>query len=224
MIHEYLPEIALQVWPVAPQIKDGPGSPLAHLHLWDPLSIPDKHIVHMKTPVGGGTRRMHLFPASLKNGSQLVVIHPDNEDAEGRGRCYIELRDNKGWDAGMEISGNDLARQAVAVHTLADTATEGVFCCWYRGRILVPLETDSDLKVTGNPLVVRVIDDDLNMGYVEIAISTMSTTGIHLESIRNHEVVEMRDTKEMGTPCGDKLVRGTAITKSNYSYRVITYG
>ncbi|MEP6594908.1 MAG: hypothetical protein ABJA71_03130 [Ginsengibacter sp.] len=209
-------------WPVEPKINMGPATARAQVHLWDAAAIPAARIRHLQTPGGTGAYRTRLYAASSNGSPHLIIVHPANEDQEGRNRCYIEFRDNKGWDKGMDTYGSDLARQGVVVHTLADTS-EGVRC-WYRGHIPVPVEIDSDLQITGTPLVVRVTDDDVDAGYVEIEISTINERGFDLDITRNNDVVTMVDTHEMGTPCGDTIVYGTLIMQSLYFYRAITYG
>ena len=79
---------------------------------------------------------------------KLLALHPADEDAQGRGRCYVEYREAIGWDAGLDASGSDLGRQAVVVHALADTPDEGVRC-WYRGQLPIPLGTEITLPVAG---------------------------------------------------------------------------
>lgn len=210
-------------WPVEPKIAMGPAPARAHVHLWDPAAIPPSRVRHLQTP-NGGKHRLRLYSASARHGSpSLIVIHPPNEDAQGRGRCYLEYRSNHNWDVGLDVAGNDLARQAVVAHTLADATNDGVRC-WYRGRILVPLELDSDLEVTGTPLTVRVTDTDVDEGYVELEISTTSPRGVDLKIMGGDEIITGIDTQEMGTPCGDTIVWGTWIYQSQYFYQPITYG
>ena len=141
-------------WPIEPTINMGPAPARAHIHLWNPASIPVSRIRDIQTPSGGSTQRIRLYAASSNGSPHLIIIHPANEDQQGRGRCYVEFRDNNGWDKGMDTYGSDLARQGVVVHTLADTATDGV-SCWYRGHIPVPVEIDSDLQVTGTSLTMK---------------------------------------------------------------------
>jgi hypothetical protein len=52
---------------------------------------------------------------------KLLALHPADEDVQGRGRCYVEYRQAIGWDAGLDSSSDDLGRQAIVVHALADT-------------------------------------------------------------------------------------------------------
>lgn len=210
-------------WPIQPKINMGPAPARAHLHLLEPAAIPASRIRTIQTPGGGSTQHFRLFAASSKGSPHLIIVKAINEDLQGRNRCYIEYRDNKGWDAGLDTFGKDLARRAVVVHTLSDTPTDGV-SCWYRGRIIVPVEIDSDLQVIGTPLVVRVTGNDVDAGYVDVEISTMSVRGLDLNITTNHEVITMIDTHEMTTPCGDRVMYGSIVTLSVYSYLPIAYG
>ena len=209
-------------WPVKPTIKMGPAPARAQIHHWDPAAIPANKMVDMQTPAGN-KRSVRLYAASSKKSPHLVIVHAINEDAEGRNRCYIEYRDNKGWDKGLDVSGNDLARRAVVVHTLADGNNDGVRC-WYRGQIKVPVELDSDLKVTGTPLVVRVVDTNVDEEYVEVEISTVHQRGVDINIQRRDEEITMIDAHEMGTPCGDTIIYGTHILQSIYIYKPVSYG
>lgn len=211
-------------WPISPQIGMGPGAALANVDLWDAAALRSGVVRHLQTPAPAQTHTARLYAAGRRQGSpRLLAIHPPNEDAQGRGRCYIEFRDTSGWDAGLDLAGSDLARQAVVVHTLADTPAAGVRC-WYRGRILVPVEIDSDLAVSGTPLVVRVTSSFVDEGYVELEITSRSTRGIDLTRRGDDDIIHGNNIQEMGTPCGDEIVHADWITQSTYFYRAITYG
>ncbi len=212
-------------WPTQPQITMGCAPARAHVHQFDQLAMPSSAVQHLPVPGGGVPRSLRLYTASgaHRGSPRLIAIHPSNEDAEGRGRCYIEYRDLAGWDAGLDATGADLGRRAVVVHTLADTATDGVQC-WYRGRILVPVEQDSDLAVTATPLIVRVTDASVDDGYVELDISTSIARGIEIREWGRDDVIAGIDTNQMGTPCGDTITYGTWITQTTRTYRPTTFG
>ncbi len=210
-------------WPIGPQIGMGPGSSLANVDLWDPSALRAGTIRHLPYPTAGN-HVVRLYAAGRRQGSpRVIAIHPANEDAQGRGRCYLEYRDTSGWDAGLDLAGNDLARQAVVAHTLADTPASGVRC-WYRGRILVPVEIDSDLAVTGTPLVVRLTGSDVGEGYVELEISTGSARGVDLTVRGSDDIIHGNNIQELATPCGDRIVTADWITQSTYFFRAITFG
>ncbi len=212
-------------WPTQPQITMGCAPARAHIHQFDQLAMSGSSVQHIPFPIGGVSRSLRLYTASDPNlGSpRLIVIHPANEDAAGRGRCYIEYRDAAGWDAGLDVTGDDLARRAVVVHTLADTATDNVRI-WYRGRILVPVEQDSDLAVTGMPLIVRVTEASVDDGYVELDIATSTGRGVEIRESGRDDVIAGIDTNQMGTPCGDTITYGTWITQTTRTYRPTTFG
>ncbi len=201
----------------------GPAPARAHIHLWDPAALKPEHVLHRTVPSVGQTERFTLVVANGRiGGAQLAAIHPIGEDAQGRGRCYIEYRQQGGWDAGLDVAGNDLARQGVVLHTLADT-TEGVRC-WYRGRILVPLELDSDLVVAGTPLTVQVEAADVEAGTVDIAVTTGLARGINIHSHGHSDIITVINPQTMGTPCGDSITYGTYITQSQYFFQPVSYG
>lgn len=210
-------------WPSPNAFTMGPAPARAHVHLWDPSALRSTRVLHKPVPVGGQTERFTLVAAgTAPGGAQLAALHPGGEDAEGRGRCYIEYRQKGGWDFGLDVSGNDLARQGVVVHTLADTA-EGVRC-WYRGRILVPLELDSDLVVAGTPLTVQVEGFDADTGTVDIAVTTGVGRGIDIHTRGSDDIITVTNPQAMSTPCGDPITYGTFITQSQYFYQPVSYG
>ena len=210
-------------WPNPAAFTMGPPPARAHVHLWDPAALRPQHILHKTVPVGGQTERFTLAAAGGRTGgAQLAVLHPIGEDADGRGRCYIEYRQQGGWDAGLDVAGKDLSRQAVVVHTLADT-DEGVRC-WYRGRILVPLELDSDLMVAGTPLTVQVEGADVEAGTVDIAVTTGVARGIDIHSRGRDDIITVINPQALSTPCGDPITYGTFITQTQYFYQPVSYG
>ncbi len=210
-------------WPIEPKINMGPAPARAHIHLWDAAAIPANRIHNMPVPSGFMTQQVRLFAPTTGASPHLIIIHPQNEDPQGRGRCYVEFRVSKGWDLGMDVYGDDLARQGVVVHTLADATNDGVRC-WYRGHIPVPVEIDSDLQVNGTPLVLRVTGQDITEGYVDIEISTVKQRGVDLQVTRKTEEVTVTNPQQMSTPCGDPIVFGTHILQSLYFYMPSTYG
>lgn len=214
---------AVAGWPNANAVNMGPAPARAHVHLWDDKAIPATRVRHLQTP-GGNVISARIYAAGRHQGSpELIVIHPQNEDSEGRGRCYLEYRAKGGWDEGMDLGGTDLARQAVVAHTLADAAGDGVRC-WYRGRILVPLEADTDLDIAGTPLTVRAVYADVEAGYVDVEIGTNKPRGVDLTVNHSDPVIASTDMQQMGTPCGDTITWGTWITQSSFSYLPHTYG
>jgi hypothetical protein len=173
---------AVSGWPNPKAVNMGPAPARAHVHLWDDKAIPAKRVRHIQTP-GGNVISARIYAAGAHQGSpELIVIHPQNEDSAGRGRCYLEYRAKGGWDQGTDLGGTDLARQALVAHTLADAAGDGVRC-WYRGRILVPLEADTDLDVAGTSLTVRAVYADEEAGYVDVKSERASRAVSTLRSL-----------------------------------------
>jgi hypothetical protein len=200
------PGPAVDGWPNTGAFTMGPEPARAHVHLWDPAAVPAGTVRNVHTPVGNEVVRVNLVAAGRHGrAGQLAVIHPLGEDPQGRGRCYIEYRERINWDQGLDLSGGDLARQAVVVHTLADSTGDGVRC-WYRGHIVVPLETDTDLTVEGTPYVVRVLDFDADTGRVELEISLSAPRTVYVDKQNYETLLAESDPRPMSTPCGERIV------------------
>lgn len=215
---------AVPGWPNPDATTMGPMPARAHVHLWDDKALPPARVRHLQTPGGTTPIRARLYAAGVHAGSpELIVVHPQNEDVAGRDRCYLEFRAKGGWDNGLDLAGTDLARQAVVAHTLADAAGDGVRC-WYRGRILVPLEADTDLDVTGTPLTVRAVYADPDGAYVDLDIGTSNPRGVDLTVTGRDDVIASTAEQPMGTPCGETITWGTWITQSFFTYLPHTYG
>ena len=212
-------------WPNPGALTMGPEPARAHVHLWDPQAFPAGRVFHVAAPLGRGVRRQRLVAAGRHGGGvNLLVVHPANEDPEGRGRCYVEYRQRIGWDDGLDLSGADLARQAVVVHTLANATGDGVRC-WYRGRILIPLELDTDVAVEGTQFVVRVSDVEADGSAVEVEVSVVTPSREISIETRNYEsLLAEHDVKVMGTPCGDTIVSATRTWQTTSYYRAATRG
>jgi hypothetical protein len=208
-------------WPNQNAFSMGPAPARAHVHLWDPSAFQAGQVRHFPAPFVGNKVHFTLGAAGGR-GVQLAVLHPFGEDASGRGRCYVEYRQRGGWDAGLDESGGALARRGVVVHTLSETA-EGIRC-WYRGRILVPLELDSDVNVAGTALHVRVLSADLESGSVDIEVSARLERGVELQTHGGDEIITVINPQPMSTPCGDTLTYGTWITLTNRSFQPVSYG
>ncbi|MFZ0546678.1 MAG: hypothetical protein WAM60_14625 [Candidatus Promineifilaceae bacterium] len=213
-------------WPLPPgvtQVKMGPAPALAHVHQWHPDVFPPNSVVHFDTP-GGDEYDVRIYAANRQDESpRLAVVHPPIEDEDGRYRCYIEYREPSGWDKGLDDSGGDLARRAVVVHTLSDAYLDGIRC-WYQGRILVPVEIDSDLEVYGTPLVVRVTNEDVAAGFVDVKITTVNPRGVEIRVTGEDTERELLDPIKGTTPCGESVTSATWRMQSIYTYRPITYG
>lgn len=208
-------------WPLK-KIKMGPRSSLANVDFWDSSALRPGTIHHLQLPNIG--KPVRLYAAGRQERSpRLIAIHPTQELEQGRGRCYIEYREVAGWDKGLEETGAGLDRRAVVVHTLADTPAAGVRC-WYRGRILVPVEIDSDLAVAGTPYVVRAMGSDVADGYVDLEISIGSARGVYNIDFGDDKIVYGKNIDESLTPCGDPIVHADWVTESRYRFIGISYG
>ena len=104
-------------------------------------------------------------------------------------------------------TGANLARQGVVLHALANTA-EGMRC-WYRGRILVPVETDPDLLMTDLPLVVTVTGVASDLDWVDVTLRASVARSLEVDQyVEDKEVgIQGPETVPVG-PCG-RLHSGT---------------
>jgi hypothetical protein len=203
-----LPTAPVSGWPdPVPWRGAGPGVAQAHLHLYAPDAL-ERHgrVVHVDLPDPGETRRAVLWAASSPlDGTRttLIAVHPPTEDAEGRGRHYVEYRDTNGWDRGLDTTGGDLARRAVVIHRLADGAP-GEVRCWYQGRILVPLEVDADATVRRLPLAVRVLDVAPDAKWVTVELTRTTDRAVFINRRDQEQVVgfDVQRTDEADTLCG----------------------
>ena len=160
---------AVPGWPNAGAFSMGPAPARAHLHLWDPASLQNT-VRNVAVPNAGTSYKERLVAAGgSAGGVKLIALHPADEDAQGRGRCYVEYRQAVGWDAGLDASGSDLGRQAVVVHALADTPDEGIRC-WYRGQLPIPIGGESTLAIAGTRLVVKAAAVAPDRSYVDIEV------------------------------------------------------
>ncbi|MGH9120007.1 MAG: hypothetical protein ACRD0A_19720 [Acidimicrobiales bacterium] len=185
----------------------GPGPAQAHLHLYAPQAL-EAHgrVRHVDLPGPGQSLRIPLWAASSPlDGARttLIAIHPPDEDPEGRGRYYIEYRDTRGWDRGLETTGDDLSRRAVVLHRLRD-GKPGDLRCWYQGRIVVPLELDTDAGVARLPLSVRVVAVAPDRSWVTVELVRSSDRAVFIDRTDREEVVgfDVHRTDTVDTLCG----------------------
>lgn len=211
-------------WPNSNAASMGPPPSPAHVHQWDAQAFPPGTVKELSYPTSGQAYRIRLVAAGKNSpATSLLVLHPPGEDAEGRFRCYVEYRSRDAWDRGLHESTTDLARRAVVVHTLNNTPDDGVRC-WYRGHILVPTETDTDLAPAFTPLVVRVVDVDEEAGVVEVEIRTSAPREIEIQARHLRTLLLTSDEELLSTSCGDTIVSATRTYKSTSHYRASTRG
>ncbi|MGB7982577.1 MAG: tachylectin-related carbohydrate-binding protein [Candidatus Nanopelagicales bacterium] len=173
---------AVPGWPNRSAFSMGPAPARAHLHLWDPAALQNT-VQDVTIPAAGQSVKGRLQAAGGSAGPiKLLVLHPEDEDAQGRGRCYVEYRQATGWDAGLDSDGSDLGRQAVVVHALADTPDEGVRC-WYRGQLAIPLASESVLPIAGTRLVVNVTALGPYNSYVDIEVVNVPDLAAGLKQV-----------------------------------------
>lgn len=218
---------AVAGWPNPAATSMGPAPARAHVHMWDAGALSVASVRHASAPVGGTTLTARIYAAGARGQqTELLVVHPPSEDAQGRGRFYVEYRKAGGWDAGLDVFGTDLARQAVVVHELADAIDifdKGVRC-WYRGHVLVGVETDSDIAIAGTPWVVQVTGVGPDDAYAEVHVSSTVERGVEVRVVETHDVIASNDEKTLTTPCGDQVISATWITESTYVFTPTSFG
>lgn len=202
----------------------GPAPSPAHVHQWDPAALPSGTVLTRPYPGAGATVRARLRSSGLSSRStSLLVLTPPGEDAEGRGRVYVEYRGRHQWDRGLDSTGTDLARQAVVVHVRRDAPGDGVRT-WYAGKVHVPLGADTDVAPAGTGLVVHVSDVDPEGAYAEVEVSTGAAREVTLTHEVHEAVVAFTDGEARRTPCGDAVTWGNRVLQTTTTFRVSSRG
>jgi hypothetical protein len=204
-------------WPNADGMRSmGPAPSPAHLHQWDERMFPAGTVKALPYPVQGQTHRLRLASSGRNTGATtLLMLRPNGQDLDpqGRGRVYVEYRGRHGWDRGLHEATADLARQAVVVHTRTDVTGDGLRT-WYRGRVVVPTETDTDVAPAFTPFVVRVTSVDEDAGAVEIEVTSSAPREVEIERkvFLFEQAVQNPETRR--SPCGDALTWATRIQQT----------
>jgi hypothetical protein len=142
------------------------------------------------------------------------------------GRVYVEYRDHRGWDRGLDTVSADLAREGVVVHTVENTAAGPRV--WYRGSI--PLgAVDTDLKVAERPLVITLDDFDKRTehgsDWAEISYRQTATRAVTIKKFFNEEIVlGGQPIREDETPCGQIITWGNWAVVTSCHFLVSTTG
>lgn len=191
-------------WPATGAFSMGPHISRANLHLWFPDSLDPAHTEHRQLPPAGGVGRARIAAAST-NGRTLSVLHPPGEPDTGVGRVYVEYRDNRDRDRGLDVFGADLARAGVVVHTVENTAAGRRV--WYRGSI-VPGAVDTDLNVAGRPLAITLEDfetRDNQPGWAEISYQGAAVRAVTITESKEEIVLGGNPIRDETTPCGQTI-------------------
>jgi hypothetical protein len=211
-------------WPNPGAFSMGPNMSRANLHLFFPDSLDPAHTEHRPLPTGGGVGRARIDAAST-NGRSLLVLHPPMEPSTGVGRVYVEYRDHRGWDRGLDVFGGDLARAGVVVHSVENTA--GGPRVWYRGSIVAGA-VDTDLKVAGRRLHITLHDTesrDNRPGWAEISYQETATRAVAIRKFNEEEIVlGGNPIREERTPCGQTITWGSWAVATSCQFEVSTTG
>jgi hypothetical protein len=178
----------------------GPMVSRAMLHYHTPAALESKgRVRHVYE--AGHNEIFPLYPAGYWEGgcAELIVFHPANEDAGGRGRVYVEYRTNdplsprSRWDGGLTATGDGRTRRGVIVHVVKDASDGRTPVVHYAGRIVFPT-VDSDVKVETprGDAVVSVSQDVLDVGapaYVRARVSRSAQPMVRIETEQEGSVV-----------------------------------
>jgi hypothetical protein len=97
--------------------------------------------------------------------------------------------------------------------------------CFYRTRLIVPAEIDSDLKIQGTPFTVRLVDADLDEGWVDIKVTRSGPLGFEIEVTGSDDIVGAEgEVETKRTPCGDLLHYATWLMVGRYAFRPVVWG
>jgi hypothetical protein len=220
-------------WPNAnAKNQMGPAPSRAVVHYWNPAAQRPAYVTTLAVP-GGATPTVRLYAAyGTVVGPHLVIIEPDVIAPNSIGRTYLEYRDIRNWDRGLATTGQVLDRRGVAAHVAALRPAPDLGAgdlignrCFYRGEILIPVETDSDMQVSGSPWTVRVLDADVEEGWVDLQVSRSSPSGFQIGVAATNEVAGPEGPiEETRTPCGDTLHHGTWLTVGHAVFTPVTWG
>lgn len=219
-------------WPNAAAMNVlGPAPSKAEIHHFFPDALPAQSVKKVVI-TNGATPSLFLAAAYGSQGpTKLIAIDPPNPAVNSIGRCYIEYRRARGWDAGLETTGRVLDRQGIVFHVvdvrtpdLGAGDTTGVRT-FYRGQIPIPLVNDTDLRVRGTPYTVRVTEVAADNSFVWVKVGLSSPTGFEIDlSGRDITMRNARPTIPRLTPCGDEIEWGHWETISEYQFLPITWG
>ena len=170
----------------------GPMLSRAQLHYEKPMAMEiNQKVRHIYED--GDQAMPPLYPAGYgeTNKPELVVFHPSNEDAEARGRIYIEYRQpfdflpKTQWDSGLETSGDNRDRRGVIVHVIKNIPDTNTPAVWYAGRICFPTP-DSDVLVETprGTAVVTVGEEFMNQTspvYVRVRVARQTRARVSID-------------------------------------------
>jgi hypothetical protein len=224
---------AVPGWP-NPNAKDrmGPAPSRAVVHYWNP-DAQRQAFVKIIQVQDDAVPPIRLYAAYADEGApRLLVIDPAIVQPYAIGRTFLEYRDVRKWDRGLEVTGSTLDRRCVVAHVAAlrpapdlnagDTVGNR---CFYRGQIVVPVEIDSDLQIPGTPYTVRVVDANVDEAWVELKVTRSSPAGATID-VTGSDDIEGHDGPIETTHdiCGDTLHYATWLLIAHYAFRPVTWG
>lgn len=186
----------------------GPLPPWAQVRLWEPWASTKRAQVIAETSNGwAGTYVLNRRGAGT--GIEVLVLRPPSVlggllpglGLDALGTIYVEYRSALGWDQGLETSGNSASRRAVVVHERQLSPDQSRPATWYRGRVVVPVELDSDVNIETHALSVRVVETAPDTSWVRVQLEP-SLKGVGITATYEDNVVVLdSEPREGHTGC-----------------------
>ena len=188
----------------------GPMLARAQLHFTKPMAMESigkvRHIHE-----DGANEVFSIFPAGHggTGTTELVIFHPSGEDAEARGRIYVEYRQpfdlhwRTRWDNGLAADGDNRDRRGVIVHVVKNIPDSNTAAVWYAGRICFPTP-DADV-VVDTPLgtaVVTVSDEFMHQNppaYVRVRVTRQTRARVSIVT-KTEDVVTVTSSEKRPIP------------------------
>ena len=188
----------------------GPKLSRAQLHFVAPMAMElmqkARHIYE-----DGDSGVFPLFPAGNGDAGkpQLVVFHPTGEDAEVRGRIYVEYRQpfdflpGTRWDSGLADAGDNRDRRGVIVHVVKNVPDSTTPAIWYAGRICFPTpDADVVVNTPQGTAVVTVSDEFMNQSapaYVRVRVTRQTRARVSIVT-ETEDVVNVTSSEKRPIP------------------------
>lgn len=201
----------------------GPHMSRANLHLWASDAMAGSVDDRPYPPLDGQVSA-RVWAPDRAGGPRLLALHPPGEPASGVGRLYVEFRPQRGWDAGLDPLGPDLARAGVVVHEVVDVPGVGPRA-WY--RCTVPnVSIDRDAMISNHPLAVEVtaVDPELSFATVVVKPRRLPRVQVDVLEVSLQDAAWPGPTISRRTPCGDEIQIHQIDTRTTFRYRTRATG
>jgi hypothetical protein len=200
----------------------GPNVSRALLHFQQPSAMVGTAL-ERNYPAPGARVYERVWAPDQSGRPTVLVLHPPQEFPSGLGRVYVECRAARGWDAGLGLTGPQLDRAGVVVHTVTDVPGTGLRV-WYRGSVPTG-SIDRDLAVETTTLVVTAHEDPAG-NFADIEVTVGARPWVEVEEF-DYQVrdsgAELPERSER-TPCFDLVIVHSIYTVTSTSYRASATG